>query len=291
MKKEIKQFSAPVPTGVLFLVGGHEDKGAEDLEKKGQSKHLEVLKAFVDLLGKKDPVIELVTTGSADGSAYYEDYQRAFSELGISQLGHIHHDTRAEIIKDESGDGIVDRIKAADGIYFSGGDQLKLTSIYGGTTFLCTLKERYVTDHLVVGGTSAGAMAMSTPMIYAGNKGVQQIAGEIKVTTGLEFLKDVCIDTHFVDRSRFVRMAQVIASNPTCIGMGIEEDTAVVIRRGIEAEVLGSGIVIIVEGFGITDSNILNHDAQEKIYIHDLNIRMLSSGCFYKVPRNSPPHL
>lgn len=180
--------------------------------------------------------------------------------------------------------------KAADAIYFTGGDQLKLTSIYGGTKFLQILKERYIADGLLIGGTSAGAMALSTPMIYAGNKDVQQIAGGIKVTTGLEFLKDVCIDTHFVDRSRFVRMAQVIASNPTCVGLGIEEDTAVIVRNGDNAEVVGSGIVIVIEGFGITDSNILDHGSTDKIYIHDLNVRLLSSGSTYKIPRVSPPH-
>lgn len=290
MKKENREFSAPVPKGILFLVGGHEDKGDGETEKEGATKPLDVLESFVRLIGKNDPVIELVTTGSSDGESYFSDYQNAFGQLGVSQLGHIHHDIRAEIIRDEHENDIVSRVKKADAIYFSGGDQLKLTSIYGGTRFLQTLKESYINEGLVVGGTSAGAMALSTPMIYAGNKDVQQIAGGIKVTTGLEFLKDVCIDTHFVDRSRFVRMAQVIASNPTCIGLGIEEDTAVIVRNGDEAEITGSGIVIIVEGFGITDSNILDHGSTEKIYIHDLNVRMLSAGCKYRIPRNNPPH-
>ncbi|WP_407430389.1 cyanophycinase [Arcticibacter sp.] len=290
MMKETNQFSAPVPNGVLFIVGGHEDKGDQEPEKKGATKPLEVLKAFVGLIKKENPVIELVTSGSSDGEAYFADYKRAFGELGVSELGHIHHDIRSDILQEEFQSEIVQRASQADAVYFSGGDQLKLTSIYGGTRFLRTLKERYIFDKLIVGGTSAGAMALSTPMIYAGNKEVQQIAGGIKVTTGLEFLKDVCIDTHFVDRSRFVRMAQVIASNPTCIGVGIEEDTAVIVRNGEDAEVVGSGIVIVVEGFGITDSNILDHGSTEKIYIHDLNVRMLSAGCAYKIPRNNPPH-
>lgn len=290
MNEEISQLSAPVPTGVLYLVGGHEDKGEQESDKAGATKPLEVLEVFVGLINKKDPIVELITTGGAEGDAYFADYKNAFAQLGIGQLGHIHHDLRAEIIGVEVADQFVGRIRKADAVYFSGGDQLKLTSIYGGTEFLRVLKQRYVTDGLVVGGTSAGAMALSTPMIYAGNKEVQQITGGIKVTTGLEFLKDVCIDTHFVDRSRFVRMAQVIASNPTCIGIGIEEDTAVVVRNGSEAEIVGSGIVIIIEGFGITDSNILDHGSTEKIYIHDLNVRLLSSGTKYRIPRNNPPH-
>lgn len=290
MKKKMDQFSAPVPTGVLFIVGGHEDKGEEGEKKEGATKPLDVLKAFVALIGKESPHLEVVTTGGEDGETYFSDYKSVFSELGIVQIGHLHHDTRAEILKDETENLIFERLKAADAIYFTGGDQLKLTSVYGGTKFLQILKERYILEGLLVGGTSAGAMALSTPMIYAGNKDVQQIAGGIKVTTGLEFLKDVCIDTHFVDRSRFVRMAQVIASNPTCIGLGIEEDTAVIVRSGDQAEILGSGIVIVIEGFGITDSNILDHGSTDKIYIHDLNVRLLSSGTTYKIPRISPPH-
>jgi cyanophycinase len=280
----------PVPTGILCVVGGHENKG-EELAKQvqqGKNQPLEILKTFVNIINKENCVIEVITTASSEGNESYEDYDKAFHEIGIEQLGHIHHDSRQEVLNDKD---VLERIKKADAVYFAGGDQLKLTSIYGGTNLLLMLKQRYIYDGLVLGGTSAGAMAFSTPMIYAGNKEVQQIAGEIKITTGLEFLKDVCIDTHFVDRGRFVRMAQVIASNPTCIGMGIEEDTAVIIRNGVDAEVIGSGIVIVIEGFGITDSNILNYGSNEPIYIHDLNVKLLSKGNRYQIPRNNPVHL
>jgi len=96
-------------------------------------------------------------------------------------------------------------------------------------------------------GTSAGAMAMSTPMIYAGVARDEMIAGNVKVTMGLEFLKDLCVDTHFVDRGRFVRMAQVIAANPSCIASGIEENTALIVKNGVQAEVIGFDVVIIID--------------------------------------------
>jgi cyanophycinase len=144
---------------------------------------------------------------------------------------------------------------------------------------------------MVVGGTSAGAMAMSTPMIYAGNQDVQQISGEIKITTGLEFLKDVCIDTHFVDRGRFVRMAQAIATNPTCIGVGIEEDTALIVRNGVEAQVCGSGIVIMIEGHEITQSNILDFGKKDAISIKNLKVHLMSKGDEFIIPQSNPPHI
>jgi cyanophycinase len=284
-----KTNTCPVPNGVLVIVGGHENKG-EKQEKKVQEAHhsKEVLDSFIKLTGKKESIIEVVTSAASEGVESFNDYHKAFTSLGVKHVGHIHHDKRTDALGNPE---IIDRISNADAVYFSGGDQLKLTSVYGGTEFLLKLKERYIYDKLVLGGTSAGAMAFSTPMIFAGNKAVQQLAGEVRITTGLEFLKDVCIDTHFVDRGRFVRMAQVVATNPTCVGMGIEEDTAVIIRNGLDAEVLGSGVVIIIEGFQITDSNILNFGSGESISIHNLNVHMLSKGSKYQIPRHNPPHL
>lgn len=284
-----KNNTCPVPNGVLVIVGGHENKG-EKQEKKVQEAHRskEVLDSFVKLINKKDCTIEVITTASSEGIEAFNDYQKAFTSLGVKHVGHIHHDKRIDALGDME---ISDRVSKADAIYFSGGDQLKLTSIYGGTKLLLKLKERYIHDKLVLGGTSAGAMALSTPMIFAGNKEVQQIAGEVRITTGLEFLKDVCIDTHFVDRGRFVRMAQVIATNPTCIGMGIEEDTAVIVRNGLDTEVIGSGIVIMIEGFKITDSNILDFGSGESISIHNLNVHMLSKGSKYQITQRNPQHL
>lgn len=213
---------------------------------------LEVLRTFTEEIKVKNPVIEVVTTATGSGDESYKEYKKLFNKLGIKKVGHIHHNKRQEVINDP----LLKRIEAVNAVFFSGGDQLQLTSTYGGSTFLTELKKKYIRERIVVGGTSVGAMALSTPMIYAGNKEVEQFTGEIKVTTGLEFLKDVCIDTHFVNRGRFVRMAQVIVTNPTCIGVGIEENTALVVRNGIEAEVVGSGLIVIIDGFHIVDSNI-----------------------------------
>ena len=275
----------PTPNGILLVIGGHEDKTGKP-EKKVQLDNfmpLEILEAFKDLTSKPDCIIEIITTASAEGEGSFDDYKKAFEQLNVLQVGHIHHQIREDVLVDED---LIDRINIADAIFFSGGDQLKLTSIYGGTEFLSRLKERYVYESLVLGGTSAGAMAFSTPMIIAGNKDVQQIAGEIKVTTGLEFLKDVCIDTHFVDRGRFVRMAQVIATNPTCIGIGIEEDTAIIVRNGYEAEVIGSGTIIIIDGYGITNSNVIDYGKHKNISIQGLGVKILSNGDKYNIPLN-----
>ncbi|HEU4471189.1 MAG TPA: cyanophycinase [Flavisolibacter sp.] len=288
-KTGISRNQCPVPSGTLLIIGGKENKGEEGPENKkrpGDFIKLEVLQKFKDLLPKSNSIVEVVTTSSSEGEESFKDYKRVFEELGITNVGHIHHMSRRELLQDS----MLERIEKADGFFFSGGDQLKLTSIYGGTVFLTALKEKYINSRFVVAGTSAGAMALSTPMIYAGNDEVQELGGQIKVTTGLEFLKDVCIDTHFVHRGRFVRMAQVISTNPTCIGIGVEEDTAVLVKNGVEVEVLGTGLVMIIEGFHISETSIVEFTKDVPVTIKNLKVSLLSSGNTFYIPQVNPPH-
>jgi len=286
MRKISPANPSPVPQGILLIIGGHEDKGEGEDAPKEKSNPPEILEAFLKLIEKENPIIEVISTASSEGDESFEDYRKAFDKLNIKRINHIHHETRKEVIKDE----LEERIKNADAFFFTGGDQLKLTSIYGGTDFLTYLKERYISERIVIAGTSAGAMAFSTPMIYAGTGEKQQITGEIKITTGLEFVKDVCIDTHFIDRSRFIRMAQVIATNPTTIGVGIEENTAVIVREGLRAEVIGEAIVTIIEGFSITNSNIVDFSNDKRVGIQDLTVHLLPHGNTYEIPQTNPPH-
>jgi cyanophycinase len=127
-------------------------------------------------------------------------------------------------------------------------------------------------------------------MIYAGKEDVQEVSGEIKVTTGLEFLKDVCIDTHFVHRSRFVRLAQVIATNPGGIGIGIEEDTAIIVRKGLEAEIIGSSTVILILGFFIADADMDNFAEKKPVSVRNLKVDILAPGDNFHIEQKNPPH-
>jgi cyanophycinase len=284
------QSHAPVPTGTLVIIGGSEDKGDGPKEEVPEENFtpLEVLQYFADTIQNDNPNIEVVTTASEQGEQSFKEYKKLFKKLGIVHIGHVHHNSRKDVLADNE---LVERVNKAEAVFFTGGDQLRLTSFYGGTVFLIRLKERYIHNKFVIGGTSAGAMALSTPMIYAGSKDVEQTAGEIKITTGMEFLKDVCIDTHFTHRGRFVRMAQVVVTNPTCIGLGVEEDTAVVVRKGREAEVIGTGTVIIIDGFHIAESNITNGPEKQSISIRDLKVQILSRGDQYFISRCNPPHV
>jgi cyanophycinase len=280
---------APVPAGILVVIGGKENKGQDAPDNKKKPSDfikLEVLKAFKDAMHKRDPVVEVVTTASSEGTESFNDYKKVFEKLGITNVGHIHHNTRQEVLDDP----LVERIKNADAIFFSGGDQLLLTAIYGGSPFLTQLKERYISTPIVIGGTSAGAMALSTPMIYAGNEEVQELGGQIKVTVGLEFMKDVCIDTHFVHRGRFVRMAQITVTNPTSIGIGIEEDTCILVQNGRQVRVVGTGLVVVIEGFQIREANIREFADDKPITARNLVVHLLSHGDEYEIPQINPPH-
>lgn len=280
----------PVPKGILLVIGGKENKGEEDApSRKNPAGFLtrDILKTFGALIRKHHADIRVVTSGSAEGNESFRDYKKVFHELGQENVHHIHHTSREEVLNDDC----ESLIPTADAFFFAGGDQLVITSLYGGTPFLTQLKEKYISKRLIIGGTSAGAMALSTPMIYAGNREVQEVSGEIKVTTGLEFMRDVCIDTHFVHRSRFVRLAQVISTNPGCLGLGIEEDTAVIVRKGRQCEVIGSGTVILIKGFGITQSDMKNFADKKPFSVRNLNVDILAAGDTFEMQQVNPPHL
>jgi len=282
--------TCPVPSGILVIIGGKENKGGQQVENRETPEGfhpLQIHKHFLDLVQKDDPLIEIITTASGDGDESFEDYKKVFEEMGVKRIGHIRHETRKQVLEED----VSSRVKEANAFFFTGGDQLLLTSIYGGTAFLTELKKRYISERIVIAGTSAGAMALSTPMIYAGNAEVQLLTGQIKVTTGLEFLKDVCIDTHFVHRGRFIRLAQVIATNATCIGLGIEEDTAVIVTNGVDAKVIGSGTVIVMDGFNITDSNVRDFTEKRPVTIRDLRVDILADQQTFTIPQTNPPHI
>jgi cyanophycinase len=288
--EEKNKSTCPVPEGILLVIGGKEDKDGQKDDKQHPQTYEkeEVLKTFLGLIQKENPVIYIVTSGSSEGEEMFEEYHKTLTDYQPMELGHLHHESRDSIIKDND---LPDKVDKADAFFFTGGDQLKLTSLYGGTTFLEKLKNKYIDEKIVIAGTSAGAMAMSTPMIYAGNDEKQQIAGEIKITTGLEFLKDVCIDTHFIDRSRFIRLAQVISTNPTCIGIGIEEDSAIIVRNGKNVEVIGSGLITIIEGNEMSHADMSSFNENMLVSIRDLKVHLISKGDKYDIEVLNPPHM
>jgi len=236
-----------------------------------------ILKRFVKEVGRLDARIEVVTTASSIPIEVGENYFSALTKIGCTNVGILDVRERKQAMNNTT----VQRLKDTDAIMFSGGNQLRLTSIFGGTEFLNILKKRFREENFVIAGTSAGAMAMSSTMIYQGEAEKAHLKGEVKITTGLAFIDGVIIDSHFNKRGRFARLAQAVAANPSCIGIGLSEDTGVIITDNTRLETIGSGAVFLFDGRKIEQSNIADMEEGSPFSVENLVVHIMESGDFY----------
>ena len=272
------------PLGHLVAVGGAEDKGT-DLEKGILQRNrlnffeLGILKNIVSLIGADGPSVEVITTASSIPDEVAQNYKDAFEKLGCLNVGHMRIRNR----EDASLPEYIDRLNACNCVMFSGGNQLRLSSIFGGTSFLDVLKQRYQEGNFLIAGTSAGAMAMSNTMIYEGSAAIANLKGEVKITTGLGLMQNVIIDTHFDQRGRFNRLAQAVAAQPGAIGIGLGEDTGVIVSLGHELKAIGSGSVVIIDGKHIEYNNIADIDFGMPISVENIVVHIMSKGDIYNL--------
>jgi cyanophycinase len=270
--------------GILIAIGGNEDKGTEP-EPNFQQKNnlnffeLQILSRIVqECRNSRDAHIEVITTASSIPEEVGDNYLYAFGKIGCTNIKLMHIRDRSDAQQQE----YIERIQTCDGVMMTGGNQLRLSTVFGGTPILDILHQRMLEDEqFVVAGTSAGAMAMSNTMIYQGSSAGALVKGEVKITTGLAFLRNVIIDSHFDKRGRFGRLAQAVVSNPSCIGIGLGEDTGVLIRGSNHLEAIGSGLVIIVDGTGIRHSNIADLAEGSPISIENLVVHVMTKGNAY----------
>ncbi len=273
-----------IPKGILISIGGNEDKGTAIEPKFTQKDHLNffefgILKRFLQEMKGIESRVEVITTASSIPEEVGQNYLDAFAKLGCSNVGVLHIKKREESDTPE----FLERIKNCDGVMFTGGNQMRLSMIFGGTKFLEILHERYENESFVIAGTSAGAMAMSSTMIYQGSSSVALMKGEVKITTGLAFMNNVIIDSHFVTRGRFGRLAEAVAGNPGCIGIGLGEDTGVLVTEGSKLEAIGSGLIILFDGHEIKHSNIADVEHGAPLSIEHLIIHVMAKGNHYNV--------
>jgi cyanophycinase len=269
--------------GKLIAIGGAEDKGTDLETGRIQRNNLNffelgILSRIVEEAGGPMSRIEVITTASMIPYEVGDNYLNAFGKIGCTNIGVIHIRNRADTANSE----YLDRISTCDVVMFSGGNQMRLSSTFGGTAFLHKILNRYHNETgFVVAGTSAGAMAMSNTMIYEGNATRAHLKGEVKITTGLGFMNDVIFDSHFEKRGRFARLAQAVAANPSCIGIGLGEDTGMIITDGNKMEGIGSGLVMIVDGHDILHSNIADIPDGNPISIENLKVHFCEHGNGY----------
>jgi cyanophycinase len=271
------------PKGILIAIGGAEDKGIDENIRTPNTlnfKEQGILRTIVEVASKKSkPIIEVITTASSIPDEVGRTYKQAFKKLGCSEVGHL------KILEREQAESKknMERLERCNCIMFSGGDQLKLCSILGGTTFLTLLKQRFEDEYFVIAGTSAGAAAMSSTMIFGGPEEKAYLKGEVHVSMGFGFMQNVIIDTHFDARGRFGRLAQAIATQPGQLGIGLDEDTGVIIEKGLRLKAIGSSSVVIIDGSNVKHNYIADLKSGQPISVADLKVHILSNSAVYDI--------
>lgn len=268
------------PKGKLIIIGGSVDKGSfsqtpENLPKSLKFFEKGILKRICVEAAKGNlSRVEIITTASSIPVEVGEEYIEAFKQLNVLNVGVLDIRTREEANSHVN----IERLKNADVVMISGGDQLRLTSVLGGTAFHHLLLERYENENFIISGTSAGAACSSSNMIYQGSSQEALLKGEVKITGGLGFINNVIIDTHFVQRGRIGRLFYACASNPVNVGIGLGEDTGLLITEGHIMEAIGSGLVILVDATHMRHTNITDVEMGEPVSIDNLTVHVISYG-------------
>lgn len=259
--------------GSLIIIGGAEDK-------KGDKK---ILKEVCKKLDKETDILVIATVASELPEELGTEYKSIFEELGVKNIRILNIRER----KDACDRNNVYIIQDAALIFFTGGDQLRITSLIGGTPIYLMMKNIYEKGCTFV-GTSAGASVMSGTMIVTGPDEESPKKCTLKMAPGLGMIKDVIIDQHFAQRGRIGRLLVGIAENPQSLGIGIDEDTAIVVSEQGEFKVIGSGAVYVIDGSSITYSNVSEQHPDETLSIFNVKLCVLKSGDRFNLNTKTP---
>lgn len=271
------------PKGKLVIIGGSVDRGSfsestADLQRSLKFFEKGILKRITTESVKNNlSRIEIITTASSIPEEVGGEYIKAFAQLDVLNIDVLNIKTREDANSPEN----IERLKNADVVVFTGGDQLRLTSIFGGTAFHHLLLKKYQNEDFIISGTSAGAAASSNNMIYQGSSHESLLKGEVKITGGLGFINNVIIDTHFVQRGRIGRLLYACASNPMNLGIGLGEDTGLLITDGYSMEAIGSGLVMLVDATHMRDTSITDVAMGAPVSIENLIVHVMALGDHY----------
>ena len=268
--------------GTLIPIGGNEDKGIDT----GEQYHLEfiqesILSRVVKESGGQEAKIVIIPTASSIPDEVSKNYIQAFGKLGCQDI-HIMDIRHRDQSEDPENLRIMERAQC---IMFSGGNQSKITRNISETSLHQILLSRYETDKLVVAGTSAGAMCMSHEMIAGGSSREAFVKGAVKMDKGLGFIPKLTIDSHFIRRGRFGRLAEAVAKYPELIGIGLAEDTGLVIKKGKIFEVIGSGMVILFDPRKLKHNNQEILDEGTPMSLINLKTHVLANGDRFNIKK------
>lgn len=259
-RKSLSENKRGGSAGTLIIIGGHEDKKGDRV----------ILKEVARRVGQGRLVVTSVASHEPEG--YFEGYEQVFRELGLSNTSDLYINERSESVLEEK----LSTFDGATGVFFTGGDQLRITSQIGDTPIEQRVQDIYAAGGVIC-GTSAGASAMCETMLVKGRGSESYRVGGLRMAPGLGLIPSVIIDQHFAERGRMGRLLGAVAQNPRLLGIGIDEDTAIVVE-GEQFTVLGSGAVYVVDGAGVTHSNIAEAQVDGVLSMYDVRLHVLSSG-------------
>ena len=257
----------PATRGKLVAIGGAEDKTTQ----------ADILKRVLSFSSEPAPVVGVITTASSIPDDVFEDYRGVFQRLGASEV----LDIRIRERTDAAESTFIDMLSRSDVIFISGGDQMRLTSIFGGSPALDTIRKRH-RQGAVIAGTSAGAACQSTTMVYGGDATDALRKGAVKMSAGFGLMEGVIIDTHFLERGRFSRLMEVGATNPEFLGVGLGEDAAILFDDG-KLYAFGPGHVILVDSSKMTGSNVFDLSDGDAVSVHNVIMHALIDGNGYSL--------
>ncbi|HEX3006325.1 MAG TPA: cyanophycinase [Bacteroidales bacterium] len=268
-----------IPTGKLIIIGGNETKEPEKKLTEDSNQNVDFNEGVLnEVIGemKISPVIEVIPAASENQEEMGKKYIAAFSRLK----------QKAKVMtlsnkKDANSPENLQRIEEANIVFLTGGDQSKLFDIIGNTQLHKVLKNKYENEDFIIAGSSSGAMVMSQNMITAGESNEALLKGLIDLKEGLGLIANVIIDTHFLSRGRISRLAESLLIYKNNIGLGICEDTGVVVTEGRYLRTIGSGTVVIMEGRNIKNTNYLSLKENDPVYIENITMHILSKGAGY----------
>lgn len=249
--------------GNLIIIGGAEDKTGDR----------KILKEVCSRLEKDRDILVIATIASKIPEQLGNEYYKIFTQLGIKNVRILNISDR----KNASDMNNIKMIQNASMVFFTGGDQLRITSLIGGTPLYSKIQELYE-DGCIFVGTSAGASVMSDTMIITGPDDESPKKCTLKMAPGLGFVKGVIIDQHFAQRGRIGRLLVGVAENPQSLGIGVDEDTAIIVKDNGEFFVMGSGAVYVLDGSNISYSNVSEQYPDEILSIFNVKVHVLKQG-------------
>lgn len=257
----------------LIIIGGKEDRSNDKL----------ILREVARRVGSGKLVVSTVAMSSGTDELF-DQYENAFRSLGVKHVYNLEISSRDEAKLDSK----LRILDDANGVFFTGGDQVRITSQIGDTPVYERIREIY-DEGGVIAGTSAGASAMSeTMLVHGGDEESHVIGGSVRMAPGLGLIGGVIIDQHFMERGRVGRLIGAVAQNPKNLGIGIDEQTAIVVEKGNGFYVLGSGAVYVFDGSEVSYSNIAEEDLKKTLSIYDLRMHMLSQGDRFDLRARAP---